>query len=429
MSDKHPIDDFFRQQLGDHSYEPPMHLWERVDAQRQATRATHIPHFGLYKLINLLSVVILLLTGMVLWTTHTTIPSPAQPTNQRDRGQEDGSVTEKPLAFAKTATAGLENNRNSTAVDGKSPNRKAGITLTATLPVSSVSLHGAKVDIRALAPPVSAPFSTSSSLIEALPTKAAALDGPPRTDDVTCAKFEERRVWRSTVDFIVSPDLVSRDLEAVSPQYEAYAAARNTTEHFRYGFSAGVRFSTIAPSGFAVRSGLNYSQINEQFSYRNDQEERITITTEYGPNGQVIGTDTVVDYFSTRRIVNNRYTTIDIPLIFGYEFNTGSNLGVAINGGTFINMLFTQQGEFLSPATFEPVQFSGNTPDTYHAYRNRLGLAFYGSVGLTYRITNDLDLLVEPHIKWRPQSITAPGYVLQQRFFTSGLFLGLRKRV
>lgn len=428
MSDKHPIDEFFRQQLNDHSYEAPMHLWEGIDTQRQAVRAPHRPFFGLYKWCNLFSILALLSTGAVLWATHDTTGkgTPNEKSFERVDPAAALPATDVPLAVSPSVEP---TNKKTVAFIAEPVSRYTAEAVTTALPNLPARMNTAQINIRALAPIVTVPPAAEASVMGTIPPRVPILDYPPRTDDVTCAKFEERRIWRSTVDFIVSPDLVSRELEAVSPQYEEYAAARNTTEHFRYGFSAGVRFSTIAPSGLAVRSGLNYSQINEQFSYRNDQEERITITTEYGPNGQVIGTDTVVDYFSTRRTVNNRYTTIDIPLIFGYEFNAGSNFGVAINGGTFINMLFTQQGEFLSPATFEPVQFSGDTPDTYHAYRNRLGLAFYGSVGLTYRISDDLDLLVEPHIKWRPQSITAPGYVLQQRFFTSGLFLGLRKRV
>ena len=413
------MDEFFRQQLHDHSYEPPMHLWEGIEAQRSTTAPTDIPHFRLYKVLNIFSIAALVTIGTALWITRSVAPQ--TPATLHDIFPEQPIMAEvSPLTQTEVTPGALL--RKSEPLS----ERRATLTVTPALPTATFSVKQVQNDIRQDVPGI---ISPATKVTERLPSRAAPLEQPPRTEDVTCAKFEERRIWRSTVDFVVSPDLVSRELKAVSPQYEEYAAARNTTENFRYGFSAGVRFSTTAPSGLAVRSGLNYSQINEQFSYRNDQEERVTITTEYGSNGQVIGTDTVVDYFSVRRTVNNRYVTIDIPLILGYEFTAGNNFGVAINGGTFINMLFTQEGEFLSPATFEPVEFSGDTPDTYHAYRNRLGLAFYGSIGLTCRLSEDLDLLIEPHIKWRPQSITTPGYVLQQRFFTSGLFLGLRKRV
>ena len=271
--------------------------------------------------------------------------------------------------------------------------------------------------------------SNSYTSVVLLPTRQATVDNPIEEEELACAKFEETRIWTSSIDFMVSPDIVSRTLEPIGPQFAEYAQARNATESFRYGFSAGVRFSTTSPAGFAVRSGLNYSQINEQFAYETDQEERITVTTAYGPNGQVIGTDTVVDFVSLQRFSNNRYTTVDIPLLIGYEFSAGSKFRVSLNGGTFINMLFTQHGEFLSPSTFEPVAFSGDRPDTYHAYRNRLGLALFGSLGVTYRLNDQFDILVEPHFKWRPQSVTAPGYVLDQRYFTSGLFIGFRKKV
>lgn len=421
MSDKHPIDDFFRQQLEDHSYDPPMHLWDQIAKQRNVSQPTPTPFPWWGWTLGVLGLIALTLT--FLWL--------GSPTNESVPGS-NGRGVERLL---KPATAALPSTL---------PPPPATTTTTQTAAALPLPLATKR--------PECIPSPTIPARVEVLST-AADHDLPPRgpqtfanrsTNELTpilsrtpglalnkqepgipCTKFEEKRIWRSTVDFMVSPDLVRREIEAGSPQYRSYAEARNTTEEFRYGVSASVRYSTVAPSGLALRSGLNWSQINERFIYQNDQEERITITTEYGPTGQVIGTDTIIDYYSTRRVANNRYTAIDIPLIIGYEFQTKSPLDFSLNGGTFVNLLFTQEGEFLSPATFEPVPFSSDHP----AYRNRLGLAFFGSIGITYRISPRIDLLVEPHIKWRPQSVTVPDYVIDQRFFTSGIFIGFRKKV
>jgi len=437
MSGKHPLDELFREQLHDHSYEAPMHVWDRIAEQRQTVQTPRrskkwMPWAGLF--------LVLAGAGFFLWQSaeHSTdlpIPGP--------------DFTEPSPTIAPAAAGDLEPPNHTRSTEALFADAQAAIAVG---PISKKSANSSlalpdlpsrsEKSVRARSvvrhvPVTRLPMSdrplaqggNADNGVVFLPSRLATIDQPVREEELACAKFEETRIWTSSIDFMVSPDIVSRELDPISPSYADYALARDASESFRYGFSAGVRFSTTSPSGFAVRSGLNYSQINEQFAYETDQEERITVTIAYGPNGQVIGRDTVVDFVSTQRFVNNRYATVDIPLLVGYEFSAGSKFRVSLNGGTFINMLFTQNGEFLSPSTFEPVAFSGDRPDTYHAFRNRLGLALYGSLGVTYSLNDQFDILVEPHFKWRPQSVTVPGYVLDQRYFTSGLFIGFRKKV
>jgi hypothetical protein len=437
MSEKHPLDELFREQLNDHSYEAPMHVWDRIAEQRQSTQTIRrskkwMPWAGLF--------LVLIGIGALLWqvadqSDDLPIPGPdfshpspaiAPATANNILPPQAPSSTRELLADAQASLAAA----TYTQKTDRSP------VIVASLPArneQSVRARSVVRHVRVTRLPMAnrslPPESNPGASVILLPSRQATVDNPIVEEELACAKFEETRIWTSSIDFMVSPDIVSRTLEPISPQFTEYAQARNASESFRYGFSAGVRFSTTSPAGFAVRSGLNYSQINEQFTYETEEEERITVTTAYGPNGQVIGTDTVVDFVSLQQFSNNRYTTVDIPLLVGYEFSAGSKFRVSLNGGTFINMLFTQSGEFLSPSTFEPVAFSGDRPDTYHAYRNRLGLAMYGSVGVTYRLNDQFDILVEPHFKWRPQSVTVPGYVLDQRYFTSGLFIGFRKKV
>ena len=437
MSGKHPLDELFREQLHDHSYEAPMHVWDRIAEQRQTVQTTRRSNkwmrwAGLF--------LILAGIGTIIWqavdqSDDLPIPTPifSEPAPAIAPATADKIIPPQDPNSAKEL---LANARASLAAATFTKQRENQAPVVATLPGRTEESVRARSVVRHVQvtrlpmtnrPPTYGGNANTSVVF--LPSRQATVDNPIKEEDLACAKFEETRIWTSSIDFMVSPDIVTRSLEPVNPQYTDYATARNATESFRYGFSAGVRFSTTSPAGFAVRSGLNFSQINEQFAYESEQEERITVTIAYGPNGQVIGRDTVVDFVSTQRFSNNRYSTVDIPLLVGYEFSAGSKFQVSVNGGTFINMLFTQNGEFLSPSTFEPVAFSGDRPDTYHAYRNRLGLAFYGSLGVTYRLNDQFDILVEPHFKWRPQSVTVPGYVLDQRYFTSGLFIGFRKKV
>lgn len=270
---------------------------------------------------------------------------------------------------------------------------------------------------------------------EALPIwMLEPLSGPlllvdnPIGDEVLTFSLSEAKSWLTTVDLMASMDFVMRQLEAKDPAYADYARVRDNTETFRHGVSVGMRLSTISEGGFAVRSGLNYSAINEQLNFKIKEEERLKITTRYAPDGSVIGADTSIQVVGTYRIVNNRYTELDIPLLVGYEY-VGEKVSFSFNGGIFINMLSAQKGEFVSPNSEEPVSFSSSDPNSYRAFKNRVGLGFYGSMGVYLQVKDNLQVLLEPYAKWRPGSYTVDGYFLDQRFLTTGLFVGVRKRI
>ena len=98
-----------------------------------------------------------------------------------------------------------------------------------------------------------------------------------------------------------------------------------------------------------------------------------------------------------------------------------------MNAGAFLNLSISQRGDFLSPADGQPVSFSSNAPDAYPAFKNQLGIGWYGSVGLMYKLRPGLHVLLEPHFKVFPKSISRPDYIVDQRYLTTGLTMGLRK--
>lgn len=255
-----------------------------------------------------------------------------------------------------------------------------------------------------------------------IPTPEAALDS------IVLAPSFSKKNWNTTIDFMASMDFVLRNLEAKEAAFADYAKNRDETETFRHGTSFGMRLSTVSENGFAVRSGLNYSTINEQLNLKIGEEERLIAKIKYAEDGSIIGTDTSLAVVGTYKIVNNRYSELDIPLLVGYEY-AGEKVAFSFNGGVFINMLSAQKGEFLSPNTDESVSFSSADPNSYRAFRNRLGLGFYGSMGVYFQVNDNLQFLLEPYFKMRPGSYTVDGYVLDQRFMTTGLFVGVRKSV
>lgn len=271
----------------------------------------------------------------------------------------------------------------------------------------------------ALPPP--ARYSLGLEPLPEAPARPWAAKLPAKPE---CVKFGRNRL-RFFLDAGFSADLPLRSLEAKGHDASEYVASRNATESPRFSYSGGLRVSLLTPWGLALRTGLNYSQINEKFDFTNRNEETVTITTIYDAEGNIIGTDTMRAGGEQRVIAHNRLRMLDIPLLLGYEKRLGRwNLGA--NAGVHLNLLFSADGEFLSPE-MEPVRFSSGQPESWPAFRNRIGLGWYGSLQLGYLLNPGLQLLLEPHVKYFPRPATVDQYQAVQRMANLGLFLGLRQ--
>jgi hypothetical protein len=58
-----------------------------------------------------------------------------------------------------------------------------------------------------------------------------------------------------------------------------------------------------------------------------------------------------------------------------------------------------------------------------------LGASIYNGLSLSYPLGNSLELMVEPYLRTRIPSISADDYVLDQKIWYGGLFLGIRKQI
>lgn len=442
MKERHPIDDLFRDKLQDYSLEAPMHLWDQVaEAAGPERQRRALPWFWI-------GLGLLIFSAAVWGLVSLNRPMPnidAFPIAEKSEIiAEKGSTEQKSevvsdqvenTAPAKSTAAFPDEITSPVALDvaGAESGSTSSTTAIPSEELPAVPHASPTVSQQEKTPE---PASVTADLNEEKPPvpgfsllaqKLDLLEVPDMVGKLECARFNDK-VWATAVDVMASMDFAMRQLEARNSDFQGYAKLRDDTETFRHGFSVGMRFSTISVSGFAVRSGLNYSQINEQLNFKIKEEEKLTITTRYDTDGSIIGTDTAVTLVETFRVVNNSYHALDIPLLVGYEIQ-GDKFSFSVNGGAFINMLAAQRGEFVSPNTNQPVAFTSSDPNAYRAFRNRIGMGLYGSMGFYFQFGEDMQILFEPYAKWRPGSITADGYLLDQRYLTAGLFVGLRKYI
>ena len=233
------------------------------------------------------------------------------------------------------------------------------------------------------------------------------------------------------IDFVYSHDYGMQSLTAKSQEFNPYVGERENTESPLYSFSAGVRISYISGSGLGLKTGINYSQINEKFEYL-DPDASLIRTIITIDTLLVGGVPTVVSDTSTIRIPGslditayNRYKFIDIPILLTYEAYLTEKFYYNINAGALINLSFTQKGRFLDPSG-DPVWFTSSDPTGYDAFKSSAAISLYGSIGLHYQLSSTFDLIIEPNFRLFTGSLTNESYPLEQKWLTGGLITGLR---
>jgi hypothetical protein len=244
-----------------------------------------------------------------------------------------------------------------------------------------------------------------------------------------CATFKEKLDWRWTwfVEGYAGPEFGVRTLRPRTPEAVEYAQLREDTEEVQTSFSTGIRMAAVTPFGLSVRTGLQYTQLNERFNYQNEDEVREVITNIYNSQGDFIRTDTTYEAGTRIKTTYNRYRLVDLPLTVGYELHY-PKFTLALHGGPVINLLFTQKGDFLSEEGV-PVTFTNDAPGAVDAFQDQLGLSFTGAIGLHYRINTEVQVILEPHFRYIPQSFTLASYPLDQSYFTTGISAGVRVRL
>jgi hypothetical protein len=212
----------------------------------------------------------------------------------------------------------------------------------------------------------------------------------------------KKKLWFAKIDFLFSQDYVHSSLTAKTPLFDAYSTLRNNQEDLKVSNSFAVRMGISTVKGWGLRSGIQYSRMSQT----------LTLT---------------IPDASQRTTSKNTFETIDIPLILTKEQSFGK-LRAGLSLGTYLNMAFNQKGSFYSPSG-TLIEFTSSKPGAYPAFKNRLGASLYSGISLSIPIGNSLEFMAEPYVRSRIPSISAEDYVLEQKIWYGGLFIGFRKQI
>jgi len=235
------------------------------------------------------------------------------------------------------------------------------------------------------------------------------------------------------LDVMAGPDFFSKTLDPSSPEFREWVDAREETESYVISYGATARISAILQNGFALRTGVSINQINEKFRFTDPDEERSrvvnvlidTIINAPMDTTFVFDTLSIIESGERVRTVYNRYQMIDIPVVFGYEFNSG-NWTFAPSAGFMFNIAFARRGEIIS-ASGEPMSFEDGETGR-NIFRAKLGMSVTGSFGVGYRLDSRYSIMVEPRFIYRVNPITVSEHPVSQNYFTYGVQAGIRYR-
>lgn len=200
----------------------------------------------------------------------------------------------------------------------------------------------------------------------------------------------------------------------------AYLQKRKESTKFKSGFSAGIRYTKVFNNSMSVRGGVNYSQINEKFTFA--QGNLVQVTYIINASGDTVGSYTTT---GTRyKTTINKYRSIDVPLVVGYELGNGK-LHANINAGAIVNIYSWQKGEILDTA-LNPVNITTGKGSSPYQFKTNAGVGFIGAVSVYYKLNDRIHVMAEPYFRYNFSPMNKERITLKQKYHTAGLRLGVR---
>lgn len=485
MSQRHPIDVFFRRRLAKYDAGAPMHVWDKIQAYQQRRRQLR----RLYWLGGSASALALLIFFAFPVSTKLVQPedtgvqatAPAERMQNRSLvasvGAPAQSVAQSPAvptsspasqpAFSQSPATIIATTVSQPAVTLPDMHL-ADISMTENAPVPDITDAGGSV---AVDEPISvllhqpttsqtltavsqdvpvAPVHTTSDedpgyrmtgphvraqsqWVAPLPPARQGQSHLSATPDwhhlkpsTGCAGLQIRnRHWG--LEILGGPLTSFHGLSARSQEQQEYLSVRRNTERNRLSLGSQLRLVYHTPAGLRLRLGVQYLQVNQHFTYENPDIMEIRIVPQLGNNGEIIGSDTI--YTPLQHHTKNRYQWINIPLLAGYEFKS-HKLRLGFLAGPVFNVRFDASGEIIAPDSRQPAVLGNeNEQVAVPAYRSNAGIGWYGGISASVNLYGKYSLFTEASVQHFQRSLTIADYPLKHQPWIGNLLLGVRTRL
>ena len=241
----------------------------------------------------------------------------------------------------------------------------------------------------------------------------------PKSPFIPCPEVEKNAAGNKRyIEIYGGPDYVFRSYSDTANS--VYLQQRKASTKYLFAYSAGIRYTRVFGSGMSFRTGLNYSQINEQFT----SEKGRVIQNVYIVNSNGDTTGTYAQTGTLYKTSTNKYKSIDIPISVGYEMGNGK-IHSNINVGAMVNIRSRQEG-FVLDKNGTAVDITSGKSSSVYQYKTKAGVSFIGAATVYYKLNDQLHLMAEPYIRLSLSPATKAELSLKEKFHTSGIRLGMR---
>ena len=229
-----------------------------------------------------------------------------------------------------------------------------------------------------------------------------------------------------------SPDYTMKSVYAYGVNND-YLKRIDSTTKMNGGFTVGLRLSKTISNNILIKSGLQYTQRNEQFSSKSDSiitnTSVVTVRTIVRGGGlsdtTVRDTSLLQQIGYRKRITNNKYKSIEIPLLLSYE-RGNDKWRFAINGGIIANLSSWYNGETLD-TSYQLIPLSAKKNNGF--YKSNLNLSLYAGVSIIRRVNTNMEAFAEPYIRYGLSNTNSSTIGYSQRFNAAGISFGIRYKL
>lgn len=244
---------------------------------------------------------------------------------------------------------------------------------------------------------------------------------------IICPTDRKRRNPDWDLEVYISPDMAFKTVSNNSATAQLLNS-KDSSESLRPGFTAGFRIVKPLNDYLSIKTGLQYSQINERFTYKTENETRTTtvvtvrsIVRAPGDTLIVRDTSTLTQVGFKTNTVKNRFRTLDIPVLASVQFGN-DNLKWGITAGAIVNLSSWYEGVLLD-SSLAAVAVG---KDNGMMYKKNIGLGLYAGFHVTKRINYNTQIFFEPYFRYNLSNMTTTGAPFNQKFSIGGLAMGLR---
>lgn len=244
---------------------------------------------------------------------------------------------------------------------------------------------------------------------------------------VICPTDRKMRNPDWDLEVYISPDMAFKTISNNTATAQ-FLSRKDSSESMRPGFSAGFRIVKPLNDYLSLKTGLQYSQINERFTYKTENETRTTTVVTVrsivrAPGDTLIVRDTssLTQVGFKTNTVKNRFRSLDIPVLASVQFGN-DNLKWGITAGAIVNISSWYEGVLLDSS----LAAVGIGKDNGMMYKKNIGLGLYAGFNVTKRINYNTQIFFEPYLRYNLSNMTSPGTPFNQKFSIGGLAMGLR---